>query len=212
MKIVILGIQGSGKGTQAQLLEKTYGWKHISGGDLLREEEHKGTALARQLRTTIDKGLLVPDEIIHSLLLPYITHYEHFILDGYPRTLKEAILLDKTVHIDKVIHLILPEQEVYKRLQDRRECVRCHTTYNHAKPEQRKGYCDFCNTLLTTRADDTPEGIQQRIEIYHTETEPVLNYYKKKGILEEVDGTPEPKTIFNQLRKLFKTTNTYQQS
>ncbi|MDO8628394.1 MAG: nucleoside monophosphate kinase [Nanoarchaeota archaeon] len=205
MKLIILGIQGSGKGTQAQLLEKTYGWKHISGGDLLREEEQKGTTLAKQLRTTIDKGLLVPDEIIHSLLQPYITHYQNFVLDGYPRTLKEAILLDKTVTIDTVIHLTIPKKEVYQRLKDRKECLQCHKTYNHEQPEKKQGICDICTIPLHQRTDDTPEGIHKRIQLYHEETEPVLKYYAKKGILKTIDGTPTPTTIFTHIRKLFKT-------
>ncbi|MEK6812834.1 MAG: nucleoside monophosphate kinase [Nanoarchaeota archaeon] len=203
MKVAVLGIQGSGKGTQAQLLSQLTGWPCIAVGDLLRDEIKKGTKLGALLKSFLDKGDLAPDSLMFSLLLPFL-HQTHFILDGYPRTLREAILLDKDILLDRVIVLTLPDAEVYKRLAARRQCEYCHAIYGLHMIPRRKDICDLCGGKLFHRDDDQPEAIAERLKIYHTETAYVIAHYQKKGIAATVDATLPVEIVFAEIRKLFK--------
>ncbi|HLC54975.1 MAG TPA: nucleoside monophosphate kinase [Candidatus Nanoarchaeia archaeon] len=203
MKVAIIGIQGSGKGTQAAMLAKATGWQHISTGDVLRDEISRETALGKKLAHFLDKGDLAPDHVVFSLMLPYL-HKRHFILDGYPRSMAQVIPLDKEVILDKVVVLTMPDNEVYRRLGARRQCKQCHEIYGLNRQPSKAGACDECGGKLFKRDDDKPEAIEERLKIFHTETMQVIRHYKKKGIATEIDAARPVEDVFADIRKLFK--------
>ncbi len=203
MRVAIIGIQGSGKGTQAELLSKATGWMHVSAGDVLRDEIKKQTSLGKKLQSLLNKGDLAPDHVVFSLMLPYL-HKQDFILDGYPRNMGQAILLDKEIMLDKIIVLTMPDEEVYRRLGARVQCVQCHAIYGLSRKPRKEGICDECGGKLAKRDDDKKEAIAERLKIFHTETMQVIRYYKRKGIIAEIDAARAVEAIFRDIRKIFK--------
>ena len=186
----MLGPPGSGKGTYASRLTKILGVPHISTGDMVREEIKAQTELGKKIKEYSDRGELVPDEIIISLLAERLEKpdaQEGFILDGFPRTLRQAEALEEISKIDLVINLNVPDEIIIQRLSNRLICKQCGAIYNRLtlKPKV-DGICDICGGELYQREDDKPEVIQERLKVYRKSTEPLIEYYRKKGLLKDV--------------------------
>jgi len=190
MKIVMLGPPGSGKGTYASRLTKMLGIPHISTGDMVREEIKAQTEIGKKIKEYNDRGELVPDEIIIKLLAERLKKADAkkgFILDGFPRTLRQAEALEKISEIDLVINLNVPDEIIIQRLSNRLICKRCGAIYNRLtlKPKV-NGVCDVCGGELYQREDDKPEVIRERLKVYKRSTEPLIEYYRRKGLLRDV--------------------------
>jgi len=190
MRIVMLGPPGSGKGTYASRLMAILGIPHISTGDLVREEIKAQTEVGRKIREYVDRGELVPDEVIIELLINRLrkTDAERgFILDGFPRTIKQADFLDRNIKLDLVINLNVPDEVIIQRLSNRLICRRCGAIYNRLTLKPRVDeICDLCGGELYQREDDKPEVIMERLEVYRKSTEPLIEYYRNKGILKDI--------------------------
>ena len=208
MNIIFLGPPGAGKGTQAKILVEKYGIPQISTGDMLREHVAKGTELGMKAKEYMEKGQLVPDEIILSMVKERLSHddaQKGFILDGFPRTVAQAEALDKLLEemgkkIEYVLALIVPDEELVTRLTGRRTCKNCGMMYHiKFKPPKVEGKCDACGGELYQRADDNEETVRNRLKVYHEQTAPLIEYYKKKGVLFEVDGYKSIEEITHQL-------------
>lgn len=193
MIIIMLGAQGTGKGTVAGILNKEKGWIQLSTGDIFRENISKGTELGVEANKYISKGCLVPDEITISMVekrLEELKDEDGIILDGFPRNLEQAkkldeILATKGQKIDWVMNLETPRDEIIERMMNRRVCSKCKATYNlKLHPSKVPGVCDNCGGELIIRADDSDENaIRQRLEIYDTQTKPLVDFYNEKGIV-----------------------------
>ncbi len=194
MRVIIMGPQGAGKGTQAAKLEEKTGATHIETGDLVREEINQGTELGEQIKEYSDQGELVPDEIIIDMTKPYLEEHDSWILDGFPRTQEQARALDEALDeinekLDKVIVLEAPDEELVERLSGRRHSEATGEVYHieHNPPPEEGSEED--PGPFVQREDDTEEAIRNRLESYHEETEPLKDYYEEQGILITVDAT-----------------------
>lgn len=201
---VFIGPPGSGKGTQAKKLAEFLNYSFISTGDILREEVKKNTKIGKFAKEYMEKGLLVPDEVMLKIIKKNLKKGVNFILDGFPRTIEQAkgldeILKKKFLRIEKVFYLNVNESEIIKRLSSRRVCPQCKKIYNLLieKPKNDE-VCDICNVKLILRDDDKEEVIRKRIEIYKKDTEKLIDYYKDKLI--EIDGNGEIKKIFEDIK------------
>ncbi|RLE39654.1 adenylate kinase [Candidatus Woesearchaeota archaeon] len=192
MNVVLLGSQGVGKGTYAQRLKDIYKIPHVAIGDLFREEMRSGSKLGNKIAEFVNTGKLVPDDIALEVLKKRLTKKDTkngFLLDGFPRTLDQAKALEKITKIDKVIYYHASEDVIVDRLSGRRTCRKCAHIY-HIKflPPKKEGVCDICGGELYQREDDYPEAIRKRLSIYYKKTAPLIDYYKKKGLLVEIDA------------------------
>jgi adenylate kinase len=196
MILTILGAPGAGKGTAAKQISNKLGIPTISTGVLLRDEIASGSLLGSRINDLISKGNFVPDEMITPILMARISKEDckvGYILDGYPRNEYQAKhLLDYGIKLDKALLLDVSDEDIIKRLTDRRECPKCRATYNTLKKSPMIfGICDICHTALKTREDDKEDIIKKRLEIYHNETEPLINFFKEKGQLVIAKGEDE---------------------
>lgn len=201
MNIIILGPQGSGKGTQAGNIAKKYKLEHISTGDIFREHMKNKTELGKKIEEIMQSGNLVPDKITNQIVKEKLENTKKgFILDGYPRNIEQAKFLDKTAKIDFVIDLELTEEEAINRISSRRICSECGEGFNtiYIKPKI-KGICDKCGGKLIQRDDDQPEAIKKRLKIYNEQTTPLKDYYRNEGLLIEIDGTPSIEVVFESI-------------
>ena len=208
MKIVMLGAPGAGKGTQAQRIAEKYGIPHISTGDIFRSNIKAGTELGKKAKSFIDQGLLVPDEVTIGMLLDRIHEADcenGYILDGFPRTIPQAESLTAALKengeaIDFALDVEVPDANIVNRMAGRRACLKCGATYHteFAAPKK-EGICDKCGSDLVLRDDDKPETVQKRLEVYHEQTHPLIDYYKKKGVLHAIDGTLSMETVFKNI-------------
>ncbi|MBI2165792.1 MAG: adenylate kinase [Chloroflexi bacterium] len=197
MRIVLLGPPGAGKGTQAQVLSEKVGVPHVASGDLLREHRARGTELGKAASRYMDKGLLVPDEVLIPMVMERIARPDcrkGFVLDGFPRTLEQARVLDRGLEVrgtglDMVLHLKVSEEELTKRLGGRLTCRSCQAPYHQVSaPPRVAGRCDRCGGELYQRSDETAEALRTRFRVFWEQTEPLVEYYKGRGKLAEVDG------------------------
>jgi adenylate kinase len=195
MRIVFLGPPGAGKGTQAEIISKKENLPHISSGNLLREAVEAGTETGIKAREYIEKGLLVPDQIVVDIIKDRIINNDckkGFILDGFPRTLSQAKILDEMLKklgskLDLVFYFAVSKESVVLRLSGRRICSICGANYHiQYVPSSKDGICDKCGGKLYQRADDKLETVLERIRVYHEQTEDLIDYYKKNGILKEI--------------------------
>ena len=208
MKIIMLGAPGAGKGTQAKMLAEKYGIPHISTGDIFRANIKEQTELGMEAKKYMDQGLLVPDELTVKILLDRVAKDDcknGYVLDGFPRTIPQAEVLDKAVSelndsIDFAVNVDVKDESIIKRMSGRRACLKCGATYHieHIPPKQ-EGICDKCGSELVLRDDDKPETVEKRLKVYHEQTQPLIDYYNKKGILKEVDGSQDMKDVFNAI-------------
>lgn len=208
MKIIMLGAPGAGKGTQAKQIAKKYCIPHISTGDIFRANIKEQTPLGMEAKTYMDKGQLVPDELTVKILLDRVAKddcKDGYVLDGFPRTIPQAKVLDEAVaklgeSIDYAINVDVPDENIVNRMSGRRACVKCGATYHivHVPPKA-EGICDTCGSELILRDDDKPETVKNRLKIYHEQTQPLIDFYQEKGILKEVDGTKDMNDVFNEI-------------
>ena len=211
MRIIMLGAPGAGKGTQAKLISERYGIPHISTGDIFRSNIKNGTELGKKAKTYMDQGQLVPDELTCDLVVDRIAQddaKDGYVLDGFPRTIPQAEALKHALEgrgesVDFAIDVDVPDENIIKRMSGRRACVSCGATYHVVyNPPKKEGVCDVCGSGLILRDDDKPETVKKRLDVYHSQTQPLIDYYQKDGVLKEVDGTREIDTIFSQIQKL----------
>ena len=192
MKLVFIGPPGVGKGTYASAISKIYGVPHISTGDIFREEIKKGTDLGKRIRSFVEKGELVPDEIVIETIRKRLSQDDckkGFILDGFPRTLEQAKALDEIVVLDLVLEFVAPDDVIIKRISGRRICSKCGAIYHVVfNPPKVSGVCDECGAPVIQRDDDKPEVVRHRLKIYKKRFAPIIDYYMKKGILVKVDA------------------------
>ncbi len=214
MRVVLLGAPGAGKGTQCQSLVDRYKLLHLSSGDILRQERAAGTKLGKKAQRYMDSGELVPDEVIIEMMAKAIRKAPAagFILDGFPRTVNQAAALDKALDangqkIDAVLNLQIDDRVVAGRMTGRRSCPKCGAVYHieNLKPKN-DGLCDRDGTKLVQRSDDSPEVVANRLETYHRQTEPLVDYYMNNGTVFNFDADRDPKevkaSIFEKLDSL----------
>jgi len=192
MNVVILGSPGVGKGTYAKILSEKYNIPRISTGDLFREVIRDETELGKKIRDYVSRGDLVPDEVAIELVRERLERDDcknGFFLDGFPRTVAQAEALEKFKKIDKVLNFVASDRVILSRLSGRRTCRGCGVTY-HIKeiPPKVNGICDFCGGKLYQRSDETPQAIKNRLRVYREKTKPVLDYFRKKGLLADIDA------------------------
>jgi adenylate kinase len=211
MIIILLGPPGSGKGTQAKKLTAQKHWPQLSTGDMLRSAIEKGTELGKSARAYMDKGALVPDAVVVGLIKERIENSDcksGFILDGFPRTIPQAESLDEMLkkqnrEIDQVVLFRIPDQDLIKRLSGRRTCTKCGAMYHvDSAPAKNPGVCDQCGSQLVQRTDDQPQVIQKRLGVYHEQTAPVAEYYKKLDKLRSVNASEDPTHVTEALKRL----------
>lgn len=198
LRLVLLGPPGAGKGTQASAMARRWGMAHISSGDLLRDNVREETALGREARPYMERGELVPDQLILDMMAQRLAQPDAragYVLDGFPRTVAQAEALEEVLRrtgqeLDAVIYLQVPEEEILRRLSGRLSCPRCHAIYQvNTMPPKVKGICDRCGAALEQREDEQPEVVRRRLRVYEEQTAPLLTYYRNKGLLHEIDGT-----------------------
>ena len=201
MKLILLGAPGAGKGTQAEILCKKLGIPTISTGNILRAAIKEGTPTGLKAKSYIDAGKLVPDEVIIGIVHERLAQDDcksGYILDGVPRTIAQAEALEKAgITFDAVVSIEISEEEILRRMSGRRVCEACGSSYNVvAIPPRVEGICDNCGGKLIQRKDDTPETVRERLKVYHTETEPLVDFYAARGLLRPVrsDDTKEGTT------------------
>lgn len=206
---VLLGPPGAGKGTHGQRWAEEKGWRYAATGDLLREAVQRETPVGLQAKAYMEKGLLVPDEVMHGIVEEVLRNLDRpLILDGYPRTLAQAKVLDEMAQrmgwkVRAAILMNLSDEEIVERLSARRICPNCQAIYNlKSKPPRNDEICDECGTRLIQREDDKPEVIRKRLAVYRDQTTPVLDYYREKGILEEVCTSGSPDEVYERLKKV----------
>ena len=213
MKIIMLGAPGAGKGTQAKMIAEKYTIPHISTGDIFRANIKEGTELGQQAKEYMDKGLLVPDELVVNLVVDRLTWEDAkngYVLDGFPRTIPQAEALTKALaekgeKVDFAIDIDVPDQNIIDRMGGRRACVNCGATYHIVNiPPKVEGICDKCGAKLILRDDDQPETVKKRLDVYHEQTQPLIDYYTAEGVLKEVDGTVDMMDVFESITKLLE--------
>ena len=211
MKIVMLGAPGAGKGTQAKMIAAEYGIPHISTGDIFRANIKDGTDLGMKAKAYMDQGLLVPDELTLMLIMDRFTKDDcanGYVLDGFPRTIAQAEALTASLKangdaLDYAIDVDVPDESIVNRMSGRRACLTCGGTYHVVfNPPKKEGICDLCGGELTIRKDDVPETVQKRLNVYHEQTQPLIDYYNGEGILRTVDGTQDVAEVFESIKAI----------
>ena len=208
MKIIMLGAPGAGKGTQAKKIADKYQVPHISTGDIFRANIKNGTEVGMKAKTYMDQGLLVPDELVVDLVVDRLAQEDCVngcVLDGFPRTIPQAECLDaalaaKGEAIDYAIDVDVPDENIINRMSGRRACVACGATYHIVHiPTKVEGVCDRCGESLILRDDDKPETVKKRLDVYHAQTQPLIDYYTSKNVLKTVDGTQDMEAVFQAI-------------
>ncbi|MBI2143826.1 adenylate kinase [Candidatus Woesearchaeota archaeon] len=211
MNAVLLGSPGVGKGTCAKILSEKTGLPHISTGDMLRQAIREGTALGREAKSFVDAGKLVPDGLVTKMVQERLSQPDckkGFLLDGYPRTVAQARDLEGFMAVGVVLNLSAPESVIVERLSGRRTCRGCSATY-HVKnsPPKKEGVCDRCSGELYQRSDEKPEVVAERLKVYEKQTKPLVEFYRGKGILADINagfGMPEISKVIGQCEDAIK--------
>ena len=209
MKMVLFGAPGSGKGTQAKELSEHYNINKISLGDILREEVKKNSPLGNTVKGYMERGVLVPDDVVAKVIEENIGG-ESFILDGYPRNLNQAVYLDnilseKNTALDVALYLDVDSQTIIKRLQMRRVCPKCGANYHLINmPPKKEGICDLCGAELVQRRDDNPQVIKERINVFLKESKPLLDFYRDKNILMNIDARNDKDKVLNEIGRIIE--------
>jgi adenylate kinase len=208
MKIIMLGAPGAGKGTQAKMISEKYHIPHISTGDIFRANIKNGTELGAEAKKYMDQGLLVPDELTVRILLDRVSNEdctEGYVLDGFPRTIPQAEVLDHALEelgdkIDYAINIDIADEVIVSRMSGRRACLTCGSTYHteYIIPAK-EGICDKCGSELILRDDDKAETVLKRLQVYHTQTQPLIDFYENKKVLKSVDGTKKLEMVFEEI-------------
>lgn len=211
MKIIMLGAPGAGKGTQAKRIADRYQIPHISTGDIFRSNIKNGTELGMKAKSYMDSGNLVPDELTLELVVDRLAQDDcknGYVFDGFPRTIPQAEALDQALEakgekVDFAINIDVPDPNIVMRMSGRRACLKCGATY-HLKfnAPAKQGICDRCGNELTLREDDKPSTVFKRLAIYHVQTQPLINFYKNKGCLVQIDGTKDVNEVFCDILKV----------
>ena len=208
MKIIMLGAPGAGKGTQAKKIAQKYGIPHISTGDIFRANIKGGTELGKKAKSYMDQGMLVPDAVTIEMLLNRIQEADcrdGYVLDGFPRTIPQAESLTEALNamgdaIDYAIDVAVPDEAIITRMAGRRACLGCGATYHiQYNPPKQEGVCDVCGQELVLRDDDKAETVKKRLDVYHQQTQTLIDYYKKAGVLAAVDGTRDLEEVFQEI-------------
>lgn len=208
MKIVMLGAPGAGKGTHAKGIVEKYHIPTISTGDIFRQNIKEGTELGKKAKGYMDAGELVPDELVCDLVVDRLSKEDckdGYILDGFPRTIPQAEALTAALEkigqkMDYAIDVDVPDENIVNRMSGRRACLNCGATYHIVSiPTKVEGICDRCGSPVVLRDDDKPETVQKRLSVYHEQTQPLIDYYAKKNVLAEVDGTKDMEDVFNDI-------------
>ncbi|HZK44972.1 MAG: adenylate kinase [Eubacteriales bacterium] len=205
MKLIFLGPPGAGKGTQAEKISELYGIAHISTGDMLRSQMREGTPLGAEAKGYIDRGELVPDELIVAMVAERIKEEDcanGFLLDGFPRTVSQAEALNGISDIDMVIDIAVPAERLMERIGGRRMCSGCGAGYHTSS--YHKDTCEKCGASLYIRDDDRPETVKHRITVYERQTKPLIDYYREKGNLSRVNGDNTPDRVFDDVAAAIK--------
>ena len=205
MKLIFLGPPGAGKGTQAEKISELYGIAHISTGDMLRSQMREGTPLGAEAKGYIDRGELVPDELIVPMVAERIKEEDcanGFLLDGFPRTVSQAEALNGISDIDMVIDIAVPAERLMERIGGRRMCSGCGAGYHTSS--YHKDTCEKCGASLYIRDDDRPETVKHRITVYERQTKPLIDYYREKGNLSRVNGDNTPDRVFDDVAAAIK--------
>ena len=211
MKIIMLGAPGAGKGTQAKMIADKYQIPHISTGDIFRANIKNGTELGMEAKKYMDQGLLVPDELTVKILLDRVANDDcknGYVLDGFPRTIPQAEVLDEALtklgdKIDFAIDVDVPDEKIVRRMGGRRACVTCGATYHiEHVPPKKEGVCDTCGSELILRDDDKPETVLNRLKVYHDQTQPLIDFYSAKGVMNSVDGTVDMMDVFAAIKTI----------
>lgn len=210
MKIIMLGAPGAGKGTQAKMIAKAYQIPHISTGDIFRANMKEQTPLGVEAKSYIDKGQLVPDELTINMLLDRIEKEDcmnGYILDGFPRTIPQAVSLEEALEkknetITCAINVDVPDEKIIARMSGRRACLSCGATYHISYvPPKKEGICDVCGKELILRDDDKPETVKARLDVYHKQTQPLIDFYGERNLLLTVDGNRDVEVVFADIKK-----------
>jgi len=203
MRLVFMGPPGIGKGTYSTAVSRRYGIPHISTGDILREEVKRGSEIGLRAKEYMDRGELVPDDIVMEVLRRRLSMADcerGFILDGFPRTLPQAEALDSITVIDLVLNFTAPDEVIIRRLSGRLICRACGAIYHvEYMPPKVPGVCDVCGGELYQRDDDRPEVVRRRLEVYRLQTEPIIRYYRDKGILVDVDASDQAERVIPRI-------------
>ena len=211
MKIIMLGAPGAGNGTQAKKIADLCNIPHISTGDIFRANIKQGTELGKKAKTYMDAGDLVPDELVCDLVVDRIQQDDctkGFILDGFPRTIPQAEALTNALNaieqkMEYALNIDVPDENIIHRMAGRRACVGCGATYHvEFNPTKKEGICDVCGEELILRDDDKPETVKNRLNVYHEQTKPLIEYYNKENITHTIDGTQTMDEVFNDIRKI----------
>jgi adenylate kinase len=210
MRIILLGPPGSGKGTQGDLIEQKYGFPKISTGDLLREAVQKKTRLGKQTEAVMNRGDLVSDELVMEMVKERLAKKDcqrGYVLDGFPRNIKQAHMLEgmKSQRSEVVLDIRLSEERLIERLSSRRICSQCETIYNLlVKAPNRSDTCDACSAGLVQRQDDRPEVIKERLRVYNEETKPMVEYYQKKENYHKIEGDKDIESVFQSIQTVLR--------
>ena len=211
MKVIMLGAPGAGKGTQAKKLAAAYSIPHISTGDIFRANIKEGTELGKKAKAYMDAGQLVPDELVCDLVVDRIQQDDcknGYLRDGFPRTIPQAEALDAAVEklgekIDYAVNIDVPDDNIINRMSGRRACVGCGATYHIVfNPPKVEDVCDVCGKSLILRDDDKPETVKTRLDVYHAQTQPLIDYYAGRGVLVTVDGTQNMDKVFADIKDI----------